>query len=143
MLRLRGQFFPSIFPSSFIQLTLCSVPALFTFLLTPENTLKYMQTVRLPGNALAVAVSISTTDSGLVVSVDSIHKPISTTERRVETEDAVEPLHLYKFHGRELVAGAVFSVAARDEEPNSARLTNLLYNLEKLRKRDGEAKELE
>lgn len=112
-------------------------------MLTPENKLEYIQTIRLPGNALAVEVNISTAESSLVVSVDNIHKPGSTTERRGDTDDTVKSLHSYRFQGRELAAASTFAVAPEDEELGSARLSNLLYSLENLRKREGDGKDLE
>jgi tRNA (guanine-N(7)-)-methyltransferase subunit TRM82 len=136
-------FIPSVLVSVQIDLTSDRIPALFTFLLTPENALKHIQTLRVPGNALAVATCKSASESNVVVSVDCIHKPGSTTERRQGIEEAAEPLQLYKFQDHELVAASTFMLADGDDEYQSVRLTNLLYNLEYLRKRDGETRELE
>jgi hypothetical protein len=75
--------------------------------------------------------------------VDSISKPGSTTERRTNAEDVVDPLHVYRFKGHELVAASTFEMTNDDDESQSVRLTNFLYNLENLRKSDGGMKELE
>jgi tRNA (guanine-N(7)-)-methyltransferase subunit TRM82 len=101
--------------------------------------------VRLQGNALAVAAHTSAAGSSnnIVVSVDSITKPGSTTERRTDTEEAVEPLRLYRFEGHQLVAASTFEMAGADDEGTSVKPMNFLYNLDNLRKRDGEAKELD
>ncbi|KIN04850.1 hypothetical protein OIDMADRAFT_39319 [Oidiodendron maius Zn] len=118
------------------------VPALFTFLLTPDNILKHIQTVKLPGNALALTTYALTPEGSIIVSVDSIHKPGSITDCRSEAE-ATEPLRLYMFRGNELNNKSIFKPTNAYDEKQSVKLTNLLYNLENLRKRDGEAKEFE
>lgn len=76
------------------------------------------------------------------MSVDSIHKPGSITDCRSEAE-AIEPLRLYMFRGNELNKKSIFKPTNEYDEKQSVKLTNLLYNLENLRKRDGEAKEFE
>ena len=88
-------------------------------------------------------MAVAVTDNRVTVSVDTVHKPGSTTERRPEIEEDVAPLWSYEFQGHELLAGFPFKLANENEESQSVRLTNLLYGLENLRKRDGEAKELE
>ena len=75
--------------------------------------------------------------------MDSIHKPGSTKDRRSEAEEAIEPLRLYKFQGNELHGASSFKLTHEDDESQPVRLTHLLYNLESLRKRDGEVKEFE
>jgi tRNA (guanine-N(7)-)-methyltransferase subunit TRM82 len=119
------------------------IPALFSFLLQGDNTLQHIQTLQLPGNALALAVAAKSSETSIVVSVDNVHNPTSTTERRPDTGEDVEPLLLYKFQGHHLGAASTFKLGDGHEEIQSTKLTNLLYGLENLRKRDGEPKELE
>jgi tRNA (guanine-N(7)-)-methyltransferase subunit TRM82 len=94
----------------------------------------------LPGNALAVAADFSNPQCSIIVSVDSIHKPGSTTSCRSEAGDVLNPLYSFKFQGHELHEASTFKLAD-DDESQSAALTNLLYPLENLRKRDGEEKD--
>jgi tRNA (guanine-N(7)-)-methyltransferase subunit TRM82 len=136
-----------------LKLILGSVPALFTFLLTTENHLNYMQTVKLSGNALAVVINTSpesdqSDSTQLIVSVDTFHKPGSTTEEWKDADKDTYPLQRYKFQVGKLIQEGVFQVPTlvRDEgdasgSDASGRLTNLLYSLENLRKREGEAQE--
>lgn len=119
------------------------IPALFSFLLLADNTLQHVQTLRLPGNALALAVAAKPSETSIVISVDNVHKPSSTIERRQETSEFVEPLLSFKFQGQKLVAAATFKLGDGHEQIQSTKLSNLLYGLDNLRKRDGEVKELE
>lgn len=75
--------------------------------------------------------------------MDSISKPGSTTERRTSAVDVVDRLHVYRFNSNELVAASTFEMTNVDDESQSVRLTNFLYNLENLRKSNGAMKELE
>jgi tRNA (guanine-N(7)-)-methyltransferase subunit TRM82 len=84
----------------------------------------------------------------LFVSIDTIHKPGSITEKRDDAVGKSNPLQSYHFHDRELVRDVAFEVAIPDQTEEEAsgggtigRLTNLLYNLENLRKREGDAQE--
>lgn len=78
------------------------------------------------------------------MSVDTIHKPGSTTERRDPLEKPTNPLLSYSLELR-AIAGPSFEVVEHEEEVDgwnsSGQLGNLLYNLENLRKRDGDARE--
>ena len=129
-----------------------SVPALFTFRLTSRNSLEHIQTLKLPGNTLSVVLDITdledTTANRLLVSIDTFHKPGSTTEVREAALKELNPLRPYKFRGGHIVQDDSFEMAAADQDEASAnsrgadgKVTNLLYNLEPLRKRDGEGKE--
>jgi tRNA (guanine-N(7)-)-methyltransferase subunit TRM82 len=95
-----------------------------------------MQTVKLSGNALAVVINTSAasdqsdTSTQLVVSVDTFHKPGSTTEEWKDADKDTYPLQSYKFQEGDASGSG-----------GSGRLTNLLYSLENLRKREGEAQE--
>ena len=103
----------------------------------------YIETVELPGNALAVGMYSSNSNTAAAVSIDTIHKPGSTADRRLETEASVESLQMYKFQGKELAATSTIKVPSGNEEQHDARLTNLFYNLENLRKRDGDGRDEE
>ncbi|KAE9381762.1 tRNA methyltransferas-like protein [Stipitochalara longipes BDJ] len=137
-----------------IVVTCEGIPALFTFVLTEENHLEYIQTMKLSGNALAVVVdtSISNDQSDsskrLLVSIDTIHTPGSTTKERENAGTSLNPLQSYKFKDGRLVQDESFQlgIAGRDDgevsgSGASGRLTNLLYSLENLRKREGEGQE--
>jgi tRNA (guanine-N(7)-)-methyltransferase subunit TRM82 len=113
-----------------------------------------MQTVKLSGNALAVVINTSAesyqsdTSTKLVVSVDTVHKPGSITEEWKDADKDTYPLQSYKFQDGKLIQAGAFQVPTpvRDEGDasgigGSGRLTNLLYSLENLRKREGEAQE--
>ena len=75
---------------------------------------------------------------GLVLSVDTIHKLASTTQKKDAVTESVTSLHKFIFESRKLVPSTIkFEVAKAGDEMNDAgRLTNLLYSLENLRKRD-------
>jgi len=84
----------------------------------------------------------------MIVSIDIIHKPGSTTERRESTEELTDPLKSFEIAGGKLVEAQGF-VVAEIEESNGAvsetgaigNLSNLLYGLENLRKREGDEKD--
>ncbi|KAH6709550.1 guanine-N(7)--methyltransferase subunit trm82 [Leptodontidium sp. MPI-SDFR-AT-0119] len=117
------------------------VPALFTFTLTSQNKLEHSQTLPLSGNALAVTVLPSI----LIVSIDTIHSPGSTSELRSNTNERSNCLHSFEFQNGMLVGGGV--AFAEGEEGGEGevgavgRLGNLLYGLENLRKREGDGGE--
>jgi tRNA (guanine-N(7)-)-methyltransferase subunit TRM82 len=84
----------------------------------------------------------------LLVSVDNLHKPGSTTEQRDDTDKELNQLQSYKFQEGMLVRDRAFCLATGGQEGAaegrsgaSGRHTNLLYNLENLRKKEGEDKE--
>ena len=113
------------------------VPAAFTFLLTSQGELHHLHTLKLLGNALTIVTDVA---GGLILSIDSIHKPGSTTDCRENIADGVDSLQKFLFQGRELVPSSIkFKVVKEDDEMKrmAGRLSNLLYNLENLRKRDG------
>ncbi|CZT47976.1 related to tRNA (guanine-N(7)-)-methyltransferase subunit trm82 [Rhynchosporium secalis] len=113
------------------------VPALFTFALTSHNRLEHIQTLRLSGNALALVSN----SSGLVVSVDTIHKEGSISELRNENPEDLTCLQSYKFEKEQLVPnGVAFAKGEESKETEAVgKLGNLLYGLENLRKREGDA----
>ncbi|EKD17319.1 WD repeat domain-containing protein [Drepanopeziza brunnea f. sp. 'multigermtubi' MB_m1] len=130
-----------------IVVTCEGVPALFTFLLTGQNTLEHLQTLQLLGNALGLIITSgeqSDATAGLVVSIDTIHKAGSTSEHRESKTDLQSSLQSYKFQEGMLVEGGVAFSPADDVEGESGppdRLGGLLYNLENLRKREGDNEE--
>ncbi|KAE8441619.1 hypothetical protein EG329_004628 [Mollisiaceae sp. DMI_Dod_QoI] len=129
------------------------VPALFLFTLNiDENKLQDVQIIELPGNPLAVVTEASLPIRGctedVIVSIDTVHQPGWPVKHRSDilgTENA-----LLGFHLRDM--GLIRSDLAFDEpgevdenllrsDDTMVRLNNLLYNLENLRKRDGEGQE--
>lgn len=82
------------------------------------------------------------TDSanGLVFSIDTIHKPGSTTERR-EPGTELDSLRGFVFSGQDLVPSSAKFESVKHDVEDTGRLTNLLYGLENLRKRDGDGRE--
>ena len=72
------------------------------------------------------------------MAVDTIHKLASTRQMKDAGTESFAPLHKFLFENRQLVPSAIKFEAAQtnDEMKDVGRLTNLLYNLENLRKRD-------
>ncbi len=82
------------------------------------------------------------------MSIDTIHKPGSTTEERHDAGRKLNPLQLYKFKNGQLVREVAFKVSVAGQNEAVAnkcekvgQLKNLLYNLENLRKRKGEGQD--
>jgi tRNA (guanine-N(7)-)-methyltransferase subunit TRM82 len=130
----------------------CSVPALFTFTLNSENNLVPSQTLPMAGNVLDVLADIPRKQARalnrIIVSVDTIHRPGSTTECRGSTEERLERLQIFEIQDGKLMEVKDFMFAEAEEHEGSVslngaegRLTNLLYNLENLRKREEDNKE--
>jgi tRNA (guanine-N(7)-)-methyltransferase subunit TRM82 len=105
---------------------------MFTFLLTTQNELQHVQTLELSGNVLDIA----TVAGALVLSIDTIHKPGSMTDRREPSVESIDPLPAFHFQGRQLVPSVTKFKSAKNDVEDNGRLTNLLYGLENLRKRD-------
>lgn len=126
-------------------LTPQSIPVLLVFLLTTSENLDFIQSIRLEGNALSVAVHFSDRRSSLVISVDNIHALGSTTEQRTPELETVKPLQFYEFQGRLLKFVMGFGLVGDQEELGNGtslgHIRNLLYSLENLRKRDGDARD--
>ncbi|KAH8591307.1 hypothetical protein B0O99DRAFT_519576 [Bisporella sp. PMI_857] len=137
------------------------VPAVFTFLLTPSNTLEHIHRLQLPRNALAITIADNNT---LVVAIDTIHEPFFTKVRRptsVErsggetnvTEAAAEPLkplQAFAFEEQRWVPSSSFEIIEQVEDDVDGtdkgmlgKLGNLLYSLDNLRKRDGDSRDEE
>ncbi|KAF4625905.1 hypothetical protein G7Y89_g12261 [Cudoniella acicularis] len=127
-----------------------AVPALFVFSLTRENTLQYKQTLNLPGNALSVVTNLVASETAvplnkLIVSIDNVFKPGSTSEVRTLGDETATPLLSFHFGNGLWVPETVFEKSiAKDIENRQAgnvnivALKNLLYGIENLRKRDNE-----
>lgn len=133
------------------------VPAIFifslTFTSTSAPTLKHTQTLTLPGNALSLILDETT----ILISIDTIHRsgsPANSTSkpgRREERErredgDVVDSVLRFGFDGERFGEGTVLvrapeMVDVESEKGAVGRLENLLYGLENLRKRDGEAED--
>jgi hypothetical protein len=94
-----------------------------------------MRNLTLSGNVLSVV----TTPSRVIVSVDTIHMPASTTELR-NTDNPASSFYTFKFNNGVLEEDAIFRIAGvKDgESAENKRMKNLLYNIENLRKRVGE-----
>ncbi|TVY49927.1 tRNA (guanine-N(7)-)-methyltransferase non-catalytic subunit trm82 [Lachnellula cervina] len=127
-----------------VLVTVEGIPALFTFHLKENNTLQHAQTLRLPGNALSITTGIAAPDGSptrVLISVDSTHKPGSTTELSDSAEGSISPLQAFVFEDGKLAQDSfALSVVGGDDVSEGAvgGLRNLLYSLENLRKRDGE-----
>jgi len=91
-----------------------------------------------PGNVLDV---ITDAENGLILSIDSIHKLGSTTDRREPSTEIIENLQAFVFQGNELVPSTIKFESAKDAVEDPGILTNLYYGLENLRKRGGDARE--
>ena len=123
-------------------------------MLTAENRLEYMQTLILLGIALAIVFGTSLKEdefdgsNRLVVSIDTTHKPGSTTEEREDASQNLNPFQSYIFQNGKMVQDGTFQLAIAKQDEGEAngsgapgRLTNLLYSLENLRKREGDMRE--
>jgi tRNA (guanine-N(7)-)-methyltransferase subunit TRM82 len=112
--------------------------------LKADNTLQHIQTVPLPGNALDAVVGPSNT---LVVSVDCIHEPGSNVELRDSFDETTGSLQSYVFQNLNAISNSAFEEVEGEVEFEGekalTRWTNLLYNLENLRKREEDAREEE
>lgn len=104
-----------------------------------------METISLRGNALSVVVdnkSTGTCVSHVLVSIDNIHKPGSIQEPRDDKGGLPPRLQKFAVTDHGLVESPLVFGPLQDEvtvvgiEMDDC-LTNLLYNLENLRKRDG------
>jgi tRNA (guanine-N(7)-)-methyltransferase subunit TRM82 len=117
--------------------------------------LEYIQTVRLLGNVLAVLTDIPNngkkTTNRSIVSVDTAHYPGSTWELNNKTEDLINPLQTFQFQNGRLMEEPELVMALNEDEATGTgevanadvcgQLSDLLYNIENLRKRDGEGQE--
>ncbi|KAM3066026.1 tRNA (guanine-N(7)-)-methyltransferase non-catalytic subunit trm82 [Clarireedia jacksonii] len=122
------------------------LPACIIYTLTAEAHLTHLQTLPLSGNALSVVLSY-TTDSkiSLIVSIDSVHAPWSTTAARESNETSINPLQFYRFdepEGRFMneEQNGFVTVGSEGfvEEGKIDRWKTLLYGVGNLRKMDGE-----
>ncbi|KUJ22247.1 uncharacterized protein LY89DRAFT_714084 [Mollisia scopiformis] len=135
----------------FIIVTCEGIAALFLFdLHADDNSLRYIQTFELPGNPLAVVANMSPTQCSsneVIVSVDMVHQPGSTVERRLGSATEQSLLAIQLCDSGLVSGGVTFREPVEEDKSLSSsddttgRLGNLLYNLENLRKRDGEGQD--
>jgi tRNA (guanine-N(7)-)-methyltransferase subunit TRM82 len=121
------------------ELTMTSIPGILVFRLY-ESTLTYMQTLRLPGNVL----SLVTSSSRVIISVDAVHAPGSTAELST-TDKPASSFHTYNFNGDVLeqdtahkIAGVEHHEVVAVDSVENKRMATLLYSIEILRKRVGD-----
>ncbi|RKF65833.1 tRNA -methyltransferase non-catalytic subunit trm82 [Erysiphe neolycopersici] len=119
-----------------------SLPALFTFTLSPENKLEYAETVWTSGNVLSLSVTSdhSLKSKSLLVSIDNIHKPGSSIDIREEDTSNMMPLCRFDFDGVTLkriplVIEIPVDKSFKDMHRTSAEISDLYYGIEILRKR--------
>ncbi|KAH8815073.1 guanine-N(7)--methyltransferase subunit trm82 [Xylogone sp. PMI_703] len=119
------------------------VPAIIIFMLTQDNHLEHLKTLNLAGNALSVAVTASSADRlDVFVSIDTIYAPGTTTRIR-DGGSALNPLqHFTSIRGEwnsvfqfEVVKGYEVEIEGLGSK---GRIKETLYNLEGLRKREGD-----
>lgn len=102
--------------------------------------LSHSHTLLLDGNPLDVMVDCS--GSNLVVSLDYIHKPASTSQLRSHVDITVQPLQTYRMEDSKWVAGVLqfesgFYEGTLTKDFHAEALSgisNLLYTLKNLRK---------
>ncbi|KAL3418976.1 WD repeat domain-containing protein [Phlyctema vagabunda] len=113
------------------------VPILLVFTLTSEEKLVFCRSYVLPGNPLCLVAS-EAHGANILVSIDTIHKPGSTTVCRDATEPAPDPLVQFALSGDALTRCTTsFAVPRHTGKEQSSQWTSLLYNIENFRKRDG------
>lgn len=104
-----------------------------------------MQTLPLSGNALALSLVAKPNTSGLIISIDTIHVPGSTSKLRTDSTETLKALQSFEFQDGQLVEGGVAFARSEGADEKDAgvlgRLGNLLYGLENLRKREGDGGE--
>lgn len=122
----------------------CRVPAVLMFELKENSHLQYLETLSSPGNVLGVAVDTSSEDgiTRLILSIDTIHIPGTTTKLR-ENTDVVYPLQRFSYTNGSWNSDLNFQVMERyetdlEDKNGLNRLKEILYNLESLRKREGD-----
>jgi tRNA (guanine-N(7)-)-methyltransferase subunit TRM82 len=116
-----------------------------------DNSLQHIQTYELPGNPLAVTTGVPLPIQGsvndLVVSIDTVHRLGSTKELRSEAAKTKRLLGI-QLQDNGLVGGDGMFIEPVDEavyvshqSDSTGKLNYLLYNLENLRKRDGDGQD--
>lgn len=118
-----------------VAVTCEGVPAVFIFSLSSTSGLQFLQQQPLSGNALAMA-AVGT--SGLVISVDTVHAPGSTSAVRREEPLPVMPLEAFEVGDRKIATSALRFKPQEASGTDAAKWSNLLYSLGNLRKRAGE-----
>ncbi|RKF84115.1 tRNA -methyltransferase non-catalytic subunit trm82 [Golovinomyces cichoracearum] len=114
------------------------LPALFTFIFSPENTLQYSETLWTAGNVLDMSVTLhqGTRSRTLLVSIDDCHEPGSTSELRKDDFSNVMPLHQFTVHGGNLKGSPLEIQMPNDVKSHIdfGKVSDLLYGIEHLRK---------
>ena len=118
-----------------IAVTCEGVPAVFIFSLSSTSGLQFLQQQPLSGNALAMA---AVGKNGLVVSLDTVHAPGSTSEVRREEPLPVMPLEAFELGDRKVATSALRFKPQEASGTDAAKWSSLLYSLGNLRKRAGE-----
>ncbi|PGH06898.1 hypothetical protein GX51_02143 [Blastomyces parvus] len=134
-----------------ILVTLEGIPKLFPFRFNPDGNITAQKPVHLSGNALGV---VSPDDKGsIIVSVDNVHEPGSTTDRRKSPDTHQQLLQAFSvaweeeaFQWTEVDSDMVkavsnrdtFAVASSEDEKEAKKhaqaLTSTLYSVGNLRK---------
>ncbi|CCU76146.1 tRNA methyltransferase [Blumeria hordei DH14] len=120
-----------------------SIPAFFTFILTPEDTLQYVETIETTGNVLSMVVTKEPDQisSSIFVSVDNIHTPGSTSTPK-ESYDLTNIAALSKFQVSDcrikklpLAIEIPPNDTQQSSDSNLENLSRLFYGIESLRKK--------
>ncbi|KAG9238788.1 guanine-N(7)--methyltransferase subunit trm82 [Amylocarpus encephaloides] len=120
-----------------------ALPVLFLFNLNPQNTLTISNISHFPGNILSLNVlptQPKAQGSRVVISIDNIHKPSSTTETHPPGTPKAFPLVIYDFENGPSQEVVKTDQVVNVEVPDAGNLKKLLYSLENLRKKGGEGK---
>lgn len=120
------------------------ISALFAFQLSSRDSLIYKQSLPLKGNPLGIAIYEST--ASIVVSIDNIHKPCSTTFLRDNPTDSEVLLQCFSL--RDDSGSSLWEGNAKWVQPiehinrqgsfnasSLGEISSLLYTVENLRKR--------
>ncbi|QSZ29918.1 hypothetical protein DSL72_004436 [Monilinia vaccinii-corymbosi] len=117
------------------------VPAAFIYTLTLSNQLTHTQTLQLPGNALSCTLNDPTPLSqfSLIISIDNVHEPGSTTTVKAINSPTSAPLQFFKYENGQFTTVEPAGFVSQDsegflEEEKKSKLGALLYNIGSLRK---------
>ncbi len=116
------------------------IPAIFIFSFQEDATLSHYQTLRLNGNPLGLVIDREL--KGMIVSVDSTHKPGPTIQLRNDLDPTVQPLQFFqRINSDWVIRPFQFNIGREapspvsDGDKNGGRnLADLLYPIQKLRK---------
>jgi tRNA (guanine-N(7)-)-methyltransferase subunit TRM82 len=118
------------------------------FHLSGDNNLVHVQDFLLLGNPLDVLPTTASSNNlqssnQILVSIDTVHEAGSKTVRRQLSDQPGNPFEILELRDDRVVRKEHpgFERFQASQEVEDAKLSNLLYGLEILRKRDGEEKE--